>query len=200
VHGRLILSEGSTVLFGPRCVFSVGEQATLELHSSAVFMMNGNCTYRPDIHAHGPILVGTPKRPIDHDVIIGLGFKDCQDALKNKYHGRDPKYSMSVRDIRVYSTDPTKARLVFRHHGRLGDGEHPIPNKEKQPEKHAIYYGLPRYVSVVFRESPVVLNGVVFNDFRKGGIRLANPADRAKWRNVFFGDRNAGRPDDLFSH
>ncbi len=106
---------------------------------------------------------------------------------------------MSVRDLRVYSANPKEARLVLQYHGRDGDGEKPIPRKDKDPEKYAIYHNLPRKISVVFRDS-VVLNGVEFNDFRKGGIRLANPADRAKWRNVFFGDRNAGRPEDLFSH
>ncbi|MBS3734198.1 MAG: hypothetical protein KGY99_04655 [Phycisphaerae bacterium] len=197
VRGRLILSEGSTILFGPRCVFSVGKDATLELHSSSVFMMNGNCTYRPDVHAKGPILIGTPKRPIEHDVIIGLGFKDRHDALKSKHHGDDPKYGMSVRDLRIYSTNPKKARLVLQYHGRDGDGEKPVPKKDKHPKKHAIYQNLPRKISVMFRDS-VVLNGVVFNDFMKGGIKLANPADRRKWKNVFYGERNAGTPDELF--
>jgi hypothetical protein len=199
VRGRLILSEGSTILFGPRCVFNVGEEATLELHSSSVFMMNGNCTYRPDISAHGPILVGTPARPIEHDVIIGLGFKDREDALKNKYHGNDPKHSMIVKRLHVHSADPRRARLVLQYHGRLGDGEHAVPEKKKDPEKHALYHKLPRTVSVVFRE-PVELNGIVFNDFRKGGIVLANAEDRKKWKNVFYGERNAGTPDELFSH
>jgi len=198
VRGRLILSEGSTILFGPRCIFNVGEEATLELHSSSVFMMNGNCTYRPDIHAKGPILIGTPKRPIEHDAIIGLSFKDRNDALKNKYHGNDPKHGMSVRDMRIYSTNPKKARLVLQYHGREGNGEHSIPKKDKNPEKHEIYHNLPRKISVVFRHS-VMLNGVVFNDFLKGGIKLANPADLRKWKNVFFGDHNAGKPEELFS-
>ena len=197
VRGRLILSEGSTILFGPRCVFSVGKDATLELHSSAVFMMNGNCTYRPDVHAHGPIRIGTPTRPIEHDVIIGLGFKDRHDALKSKHHGSDPKHGMSVRDLRICSTNPKKARLVLQYHGRDGDGEKPIPSKDKDPERHAIYQNLPRKISVVFRDS-VVLNGVVFNDFLKGGIKLADPSDRRTWKNVFYGERNAGTPDELF--
>ena len=197
VRGRLILSEGSTILFGPRCVFSVGKDATLELHSSAVFMMNGNCTYRPDVHAHGPIRIGTPKRPIEHDVIIGLSFKDRHDALKSKHHGSDPKHGMSVRDLRIYSTNPKKARLVLQYHGRDGDGEKPVPSKDMDPERHAIYQNLPRKISVVFRDS-VVLNGVVFNDFLKGGIKLADPSDRRTWKNVFYGERNAGTPDELF--
>jgi len=199
VRGRLILSEGSTILFGPRCVFNVGKEASLELHSSAVFMMNGNCTYRPDISAHGPILIGTPKRPIEHDTIIGLGFKDREDVLKNKYHGRAAKHSMSVRKLHVHSTDPKKARLVLQYHGRIGDGEHAIPDKDQDPERYALYQKLPRTISVVFRE-PVELNGVVFDDFRKGGIILSNAEDRKKWKNVSFGEHNAGAPDELYSH
>ena len=55
---------------------------------------------------------------------------------------------------------------------------------------------LPRLVGAVFLNDPE-FNGVVFDDFHKGGILLANPEVRSKWKNVTFGPGNEGQPDDL---
>jgi len=161
--------------------------------------MIGECTYRPDMRILGTLQAGSPERPIDRDVFIGLGFKDRADAMKHKYHGKAIKYALIVqREARllVFSKDPSKARLVFAHHGLPGDGEEGMPRKDKQPEKYKVYMGLPRLIGAVFLNDPE-FNGVVFDDFHKGGILLGNPEVRSKWKNVTFGPGNEGQPDEL---
>jgi len=199
LRGHMILSDNSALLFGARCIFHVYEGAILQLQSGSVFSMIGECTYRPDMRILGTLQAGSPERPIDRDVFIGLGFKDRADSMQHKYHGKSLKYALIVQQqaqVRVFSKDPSKARLVFAHHGLPGDGEEGTPNKDKQPEKYKIYMDLPRLVGAVFLNDPE-FNGVVFDDFHKGGILLANPEVRSKWKNVTFGPGNEGQPDDL---
>lgn len=199
IRGHMILSENSTLLFGPRCIFHVYEGTSLQLQSGSVFSMAAECTYRPDMRVIGTLRAGSPERPIDRDVFFGLGFKDRADAMQHKYHGKSLKYALIVQQeaqVRVFSKDPSKARLVFGHHGLLGNGEEGTPKKSRQPDKYKIYMDLPRLVGAVFLNDPQ-FNGVVFDDFHKGGILLGNPDVRSKWKNVTFGPGNEGKPDEL---
>ncbi|NBB72992.1 MAG: hypothetical protein GVY35_04855 [Bacteroidetes bacterium] len=199
IRGHMILSDNSALLFGARCIFHVYEGAILQLQSGSVFSMIGECTYRPDMRILGTLQAGSPGRPIDRDVFVGLGFKDRADAMQHKYHGNAIKYALIVQkdaQLRVFSKDPSKARLVFAHHGLPGDGEEGMPRKDKQPEKYSIYMGLPRLIGAVFLNDPQ-LDGVVFDDFHKGGILLGNPSVRSKWKNVVFGPGNEGKPEEL---
>jgi hypothetical protein len=43
-------------------------------------------------------------------------------------------------------------------------------------------------------------NGVFFDDVAAGGIQLRGEEIRKSWKNVFFGENNAGRPDELFAY
>jgi hypothetical protein len=199
MRGRLILAENSVMLFGARCIFHVYKGAVLQLQSGSVFSMRAECTYRPDMRILGTLQAGSPERPIESDAFVGLGFKDRTDAMQHKYHGNAIKYALIVQrdaQLRVFSKDPSKARLVFAYHGLLGDGEEGMPKEDKQPEKYKIYMGLPRLVGAVFLNDPQ-LDGVVFDDFHKGGILLGDPSTRAKWKNVVFGPGNEGKPEEL---
>jgi hypothetical protein len=199
MRGRLILADNSVMLFGARCIFHVYKGAILQLQSGSVFSMRAECTYRPDMRVLGTLQAGSPERPIESDVFIGLGFKDRADAMQHKYHGKAIKYALIVQreaQLRVFSKDPSKARLVFAHHGLLGDGEEGTPKEDKQPDKYRIYMGLPRLIGAVFLNDPQ-LDGVVFDDFHKGGILLGDPDVRSKWKNVVFGPGNEGKPEDL---
>jgi len=198
-RGRMILSEDSVLLFGARCIFHVYEDGILQLQSGSVLSMVRECTYRPDIRVLGTLWVGSPERPIDRDVFVGLGFKDREDAMQHKYHGNSIKYALLVQKkarMRVFSKDSAKARLVFGYHGLLGNGEDGMPRENRNPEKYMIYMDLPRLVGAVFLNDPE-LNGVVFDDFHKDGILLHNPDIRSKWKNVTFGPGNEGSPAEL---
>jgi len=180
----------------------------LQLQSSAAFLMRTNATRRPCLVVFngGTLRVGAPGRPIEHDAYIGLGFKDRGRELREPGRLSKDVFSGNALPsavfapgaaVQMYSADPAKARLVFQYHGREGDGRKPIPHKSKDPERHAIYLNIPRYVGVVFLGN-VELNGVMFNHFHKGGIQLKHPDNRDKWRNVFFGPDNESGPDELF--
>ncbi|MBS3735212.1 MAG: chitobiase/beta-hexosaminidase C-terminal domain-containing protein [Phycisphaerae bacterium] len=103
--------------------------------------------------------------------------------------------------IRVHSADPAKARLVLRWHRRDGfggagavTGERPATPAQKKLFKEQ-YHGR---INAVF-VGDVQFDGVVFDNFHKGGILLADRAMRDKWRHVYFGPNNAARPEALFA-
>ena len=55
---------------------------------------------------------------------------------------------------------------------------------------------MPKGICAVFN-GETDFDGVVFDGFYKGGIAV-DPAARRKWKNVSFGDRNLGAPEELF--
>jgi hypothetical protein len=103
--------------------------------------------------------------------------------------------------IRVHSADPAKARLVLRWHRRDGfggagavTGESPATPAQRKLFKEQ-YHGR---VTAAF-VGDVRFNGVVFENFHRGGILLADPAMRDKWSHVHFGPNNAAPPEALFA-
>ena len=57
-------------------------------------------------------------------------------------------------------------------------------------------WGHPRGLVLDF-EGKAELNGVVFDNVLPGGI-MATPAQRAAWKNVFYGKHNLAEPDELY--
>jgi hypothetical protein len=103
--------------------------------------------------------------------------------------------------VRVHSADPAKARLVLRWHGRGGfgsigavTGEDPVTPAQKQLFQKQ-YYGR---INAAF-VGDVRFDGVVFDNFHKGGIMLADAAMRHRWSHVDFGPANAAEPEQLFA-
>jgi hypothetical protein len=202
-RGRLILSEQSTILYGNRCVFNVLAGATLELHLGSAFLMQANSTYRPDMLVRGKLFAGRPDRPLTSDCYLGVGFKDRDWVLADAgwYPRRsDNNYGIIVsrNGMEIHSADPSKARLVIRHHGREGCSEKPAPPKNKYPKEHAAYISIPRKISILFLGGAKV-DGLVFDDFHKDGILLAEPGVRTGWKHVGFGKGNDGPQEQLFA-
>jgi hypothetical protein len=113
-------------------------------------------------------------------------------------------FSLTVTEsgrVRVHSANPSGARLVLRWHERdgfptagAGAGDLPVTDRQKELFDQR-FRGR---INAVFA-GDVRFDGVVFDDFHKGGILLANPALRNKWTHVFFGPDNHAEPDDLFA-
>ncbi len=161
----------------------------------------------------GTATVGSPQRPITEDTFIAMPFKDysgvsCghRDVEVARQSGGDGEGSVFGFHVtpngrfRVYSADPTKARAVFCYHGRETDiAEAGFSASWRELEKRRPLYGkLPRQIDLVL-EGDVEMNGVVFQDVYKGGIRLANMATKDKLQNVVWGKNCGGRPDELFA-
>jgi hypothetical protein len=103
--------------------------------------------------------------------------------------------------IRVHSADPDEVRLVLRWHQRDGfggagavTGENPATAAQKKLFKEQ-YRG--RLTAAFVGD--VQFDGVVFDNFHKGGIMLADPAMRQRWSHVHFGPNNAADPEELFA-
>ncbi len=202
--GRLIVAEGSTVLIGPRCCQTVGSAAVLQLQSGAVFAKNSNQPHKQDMLVRGRLQAGSPQRPITKDCYVGLSFKDHEKLFASKmWRDRDDYRGLEIwphAEVRVYSTNPSQARLVFRYHGKDGFGDTGAPPKEGTADYEA-YLAIPRQIDItIWNGADVQLNGVLFDDVRKGGIRLQNLNMKDEWRNVFYSERNAGTGEDIFSH
>jgi hypothetical protein len=51
----------------------------------------------------------------------------------------------------------------------------------------------------MFLAGKTSFDGVLFDDVLKGGIGITDLQGRSHWKNVVWGDRNFGLPDELFT-
>jgi hypothetical protein len=204
VRGHGIISENSSVLIGGRCCQSVRPEATLQMTSGAVIAKHngGNQLHKQDMLVAGTLLAGTPDRPLESDCYIGISFKDHESIFAGKMwrevgekRGFIGFEIVAGAKVRVHSTDPTKARLVFACHRKDGVGDTgSVPDDKQQ-----IYDNLPRRINmVIWEDADVQFNGVVFNDIEKHGIKLQDMSMKDTWQNVFYGENNAAPPEELY--
>lgn len=207
VRGHGIISENSSVLIGPRCCQSVRPDGTLQLCSGAVLAKSSNQLHKQDMLVAGTVLAGSPDRPLQSDCYIGISFKDHEAvfAIKMWQHVGKTRGFIGFEVVpggtmRVYSADPKEARLVFACHRKEGAGDSgDVPAKEQKPDQWRIYENLPRRINMVIWEgADMDLNGVVFQDIEKHGIKLQDMSMKDTWRNVFYGENNAAPPDELY--
>ncbi len=125
-------------------------------------------------------------------------------SWREERHDWPAYFSLTVTKsgrVRVHSADPTEARLVLRWHERdgfgsagAGAGDAPVTDRQKRFFSEQ-YRGR---INAVFA-GDVRFDGVVFDDFHKRGILLADPDLRNEWTHVFFGPNNHAEPDELFA-
>jgi hypothetical protein len=203
-EGVTIVGPDSRILVGPASIQIVGPEAVLRLHSGAWFGKRVNLLRNDaDVLVQGRLEAGSPDRPLTRDATLGISFKyesrlefvggaDSRTTPKgfsSSFSGLTPfSYGLIVESkgaLRVHSADLARARLVIRWHGverSLGtDGA-----------------SEPRTINMALL-GDVDLNGVLLDHVKKGGIHLADPARRADWTRVGFGEHNAGTPDELFA-
>lgn len=218
-EGTTIVGPNSRLQAGPPSTQIIGPEAVLELQSGALFGKHTGTGRQADILVLGELRAGSPQRPITSDATLGLNGKserpasgqvNVEAALAkanvaeggiNKYGGNSLTaghtqkdaapipggYSLAVSPagrLSVHSVDPAKARLRLAWNGAAGRGS------ENGADKVVIY---------LFSDN-LALDGVVFDNFYKGGINLLKPEQRSKWKNVVFGEKNEGQPDELFTY
>lgn len=199
MRGVTVLSENSVIAIGPRCVQTVGRDATLIMKSGSVLgKRSGNQCYKNDMRIKGALLAGTPDEPLTRDCYLGISIKDSEGRLdpeRAKRYGARGLTVVPGARIRVYTQDPAKARLCITWHGILGkrggDDGTPQDYYQKLPESD-------RTINVnILGEQ--VLRDVVFDWVGKGDIRLLDPQIRRKWQRVRLGDHNKAEGAALFA-
>lgn len=175
--------------------------------SGAIVSKNSNQLHKQDMIVIGELLAGTAQRPLKRDCYIGISFKDHEAifagaqwqavAQRVGFCGFEV---VSRGRIRVHSSDPQKARLVFQCHRQDGAGDTGyLPDPEQEPERWQVYKQIPRRINIsIWKNADVLFDGVVFEDVEKGGIMLQEMSMKDTWRNVSFGDNNGGPPEELF--
>jgi len=200
VSDEIMVQHGRMILNGELRWSGVTNKGALEIYDGAVLELQSGATIGPfigtnrkkvfniDVYRNGVIQAGSPERPLTADAFVMLGF------APNDSPGLTGLYAAKGSQVRVYSADPSRARLVFTSitsrtdyndgHGRsVGD-----PAKKAKGNE-----GITMQLA-----GDVTLDGVLFDYVCKGGIKLADLATRRAWSHVAFGPHNATGPDGLF--
>ena len=89
--------------------------------------------------------------------------------------------------LEIHSADPQKARVIFKLHdserAKLAGQRY---SRDSQVDGVALYFA-----------GKADLNGVVFDNVLEGCL-MVSPQQRAKWRNVFYGEHNLAEPEKLY--
>jgi len=204
MRGVTILEENSVISVGPRCVQTIGRDATMIMKSGSILGKNsGNQAYKNDMRIKGTLLAGTPGQPITRSVYLGISIKDSHRSVATKhalkYHGDESNTrGLTVvpgGQIRVHTQNPDEARLHITWHGvrttSYGDDGTPKEYFEQLPQAE-------RTINVNFLGDQII-NDVVFDWVGKGDIRLLNPEIRHKWQRIGFGKHNTAGDEALYA-
>ncbi|MBA3699631.1 MAG: hypothetical protein H0W78_12360 [Planctomycetes bacterium] len=198
--GVAIAGPGSQCMSANRNGDWVQRGATLHLLDGALWGKRVSFIVSDSFKVEGTLTAGMPGRPLTQNATIILSFKDYT-GLMGRNDQKDAAGLRVTKDgtLRVYSADPAKARLVIRN-SKCERGPDPIevniPPWElgKRMDR---YRAAPRRVDVVF-SGQVDLDGVLFEDVHKGGIRVADLASAARWKHISYGP-NCGskKPEEM---
>jgi hypothetical protein len=187
--GTMVIGPDSTFYAGVRHQNTVCPKARLVILSGATYTTARPKTTEYDLDVFGDVLAGTPDRPLVKDAQFSLSFKSRGTIeRRGRPWGEKDDCGLLLRPggrIAVHSADPKHARLVFRLRP---------PRDKKNPREKPL--GDEICLTLLGKTE---LNGVEFDNVRRGGIRLADPDVRKQWKNVFFGKGNKTPPDELFT-
>ncbi|MCF7974932.1 MAG: chitobiase/beta-hexosaminidase C-terminal domain-containing protein [Phycisphaerae bacterium] len=193
-HGKMIIS-GDFRFSGVtgKGAFEIYDGGILELQSGARIApfdpSNRKCVYNMDIYRNGVIQAGSPERPLTEDAYLLLGFAE------NDKSGRTGLYSAVGSMIRVYSEDPTRARLVISSTSSVADFYTGLGDLVGNPTQKAEgNKGIAMQLA-----GDIQLDGVVFDYVSLGGMSLADPNVIQQWQHVTYGPHCAATPDKLVS-
>jgi len=192
IGDEVVMWEG-TVILGPQSTFKtgwpstqvIGPEAAMVLMSGSYFGKEVSGGGPVDIHVLGSVFAGTPDRPLTRDATLGVSSPNFQKTNKGQVQGG--QFGLLIdRQARlaVHSQDPTKARLILKWNEGIQRGEQTVAVGDK--------------INLTLL-GKLDLNGVVFDQVALGGIRLPDPSQRTQWKNVFYGPKNAGKPDELYA-
>jgi hypothetical protein len=173
--GAMIIAPGSSFHAGNRHTNDIAPKAKMILMSGATFQTWKVRKKHSDLDVYGTLQAGMADRPLTKDAYLLLS-PGADRFLGGRGLDVHPQGLLAV-----HSADPKKARLVFRIHPQAADGNGNLSSL------------------VIALLGKLSLDGVEFNNFPRGGIKLADPGVRKEWKNVFYGKHNGGEPDELFA-
>ena len=132
------------------------------------------------IEVRGNLQAGLPDRPLTRDATILVSTNDYNGVTTGEKRPDDSGLRLFPKGtMRVHSSDPTKARLVFRC--SLSDRVSSVKLID---------------VSLL---GDAVLDGVVFMDLWKGGLRLGDLKQKEAWKHVTFADCQSQKPEEFYA-
>jgi hypothetical protein len=189
--GKVIIGPGAQFRYKGstnKGTFEIFDGGTLEMQSGgqlAPFNNSGTAALNLSIYRGGTLQAGSPERPLTSDAYVMLGMGGGESV---------GLYAAKQSAIRVHTTDPKKARLVFtsinsREDFCDGKGRR---NADAGKKAEGAGYGL-----ILRFAGEAELNGVLLDYVRLGGVRLSDERLRAKWSHVFYGPHCAGPAEKL---
>jgi len=185
--GACILGPDSSVHSDTRNGDVVYKDGSLHLMDGALLGKMKAFPLYVSLEVHGVLTAGLPDRPLTRDATIMLGKKDYAGVM-----GCGPEGDFSALmvlpggQMRVHSADPKMARLVFQSAGFFDQS---VDNLAMSCAPWNIdgprYVSLPKRIETTFL-GDVVLDGVLFKDLHRGGIRLKDAGMTKAWTNVVF--------------
>jgi hypothetical protein len=201
VSDEIMVQHGKMIVAGDLRWSGVTSKGALEIYDGGVLELqsgatagpfigkNNKCVFNIDVYRNGVLQAGSPERPLTGNAYLMLGFGEDSKP------GRTGLYAAAGSQIRVYSTDPEKAKLVVTSNTSRADFHNGMGQRVGDPDRRA-----QGETGVALQlAGDVDFDGVLFDYVSSGGIKLADPSARKRWSHVAFGPHNAGPPDTLFA-
>ncbi len=201
VSDEIMIQHGKMIISGDLRWSGVTSKGALEIYDGGILELQSGSTIGPfqstnrkrvfniDVYRNGVIQAGSPERPLTSNAYLMLGYGP------NDRPGTTGLYAAAGSQIRVYSADPTRAKLVITSitsQKDFTDGKGRIIGRPAQKAQGSSGVALQL-------AGDVQLDGVLFDYICEGGIHLASPAMRKSWTNVSFGSHCAAPPERLFA-
>jgi len=184
--GATILGPDSSVGSGVQNSDHIYKDASLHLMDGAILGKQHAFPNHTTITVDGLLTAGLPERPLTRNAAIVLAKKDYTGVMGAG--GNDPS-GLRVNPsghLRIYSTNPAQAKLLIRGIGSANDDMNALSlNLSPSDYDGARWKSLPTRIDVVLL-GDVVLDGVIFQDLYRGGIRLKDLGMASAWKNVVF--------------
>lgn len=201
ISDEVMLQRGRLIVSGDFRWSGITGKGSLEIYDGGILEIqsggrvapfdssNRKAVFNLNVYRNGTIQAGSPERPLTSDAYLLLGFAE------NDKPGRTGLYAGLGSMIRVYSSDPKKARLVVSSITSVpGFANGRGKSVGKPTEKASGAKGIALQLA-----GDVDFDNTVFDYVSEGGIGLGDPETRKDWSNVSFGPHCAGPEDRLFS-
>lgn len=200
VSDEIMVQHGKMIISGDLRWSGVTSKGALEIYDGGILELQSGATIGPfqgtnrkrvfniDVYRNGVMQAGSPERPLTSNAYMMLGF-----GPGNK-PGLTGLYAAAGSQIRVYSADPAKAKLVITSitsRRDFCDGKGRLIGRPNQNANGS--NGVTMQLA-----GDVKFEGVLFDYICAGGIKLADASMRSEWTHMKFGPHNAGPADKLF--
>ena len=200
--GMTILGVDSILTPQARSTLNVTTKAAFAMLSGSSYRKQANQTFGADLIVHGSLLAGLPERPLTKDCTLGLSWKGKRrflggqaDTYRCERQDDVALYVLPEATFTITSKDPKKARMILDWNGQGLSGETKKgPNGDENFAKLEALKDQPIEMYLLGKLS---LDGLVLNHIGKEGIIVKDPAEVKTWKNVVWGDKNAGKPETL---